>query len=83
MKLAVTNKIPKPNEVYFDSLTKGEIFLDREGDYCMVLYEVEVCGNDYVNCVILSGPAMGEVCKVDDKECVIPVKAELAILEYE
>ena len=83
MKLAVTNKIPRPNEVYFNSLTKGEIFLDREDDYCMVLDEVYVCGNDYVNCVILSGPAMGEVCKVSDKECVIPVKAELTVLEYE
>lgn len=83
MQLKVNNKIPKPNEVYFDSLTKGEIFLDREGDYCMVLYEVEVCGDDYVNCIILSGPAIGEACKVDDKECVIPVKAELTVLEYE
>lgn len=83
MKLTLTNKIPQPNQVCFDSLTKGEIFLDREGDYCMVLYEVEVCGDDYVNCVILSGPAIGEACKVDDKECVIPIKAELTVLEYE
>ena len=83
MKLTLTNKIPRPNEVYFNSLTKGEIFLDREGDYCMVLDEVEVCGDDYVNCVILSGPAIGEACKVDDKECVIPIKAELTVLEYE
>lgn len=83
MKLALTNKIPRPNEVYFNSLTKGEIFLDREGDYCMALDEVYVCGNDYVNCVILSGPAVGEVCKMSSKDCVIPVKAELTVLEYE
>ena len=83
MKLAVTNKIPQPNQVYFNSLAKGEIFLDREDDYCMVLDEVYVCGNDYVNCVILSGPATGEVCKMGDRDCVIPVKAELTVLEYE
>lgn len=83
MELKVNNKIPQPTKVMFGSLMKGEIFMDEEGDFCMVLDEFYLCDNDLVNCIILSGPAMGEVRKMDSKEIVVTVKAEMNILGYE
>lgn len=86
MQLKVNNKIPQPTKVMFGSLMEGEIFIDKEGDLCMVTEEVSTSDfgrKHLVNCVVLSGRGSGIMATMDSKDIVTIVKAELNILNYE
>lgn len=83
MKLYLNDAIQKPVKCYLNDLEVGQVFVDKDGDYCMkIVPEEDEIGN-LLTIVVLSGHALGECLAYDEDALVIPVEAELNIIKYE
>ena len=82
MKLILKDNLPKEKGVRIVDLDLGQIFIDSDGDYCMVIQPEEDCMGEELTAVAVSGPSIGVLLAYDGNTLVIPVNAELNILGY-
>ena len=83
MKLALNDTLYKKREVYVKDLLPGQIFIDRDGDYCMRTLSEELSDGQTAIAIVLSGVCIGSNLICNRDEIAIPVKAELTVLGYD
>lgn len=82
MKLILKDNFPKEKGVRIVDLDLGQIFIDSNGDYCMVIQPEKDCMGEELTAVAVSGPSIGALLAYDGDTLVTPVNAELNILGY-
>lgn len=82
MVLTLKDNLSKEKGVRIVDLDLGQIFIDSDGDYCMVIQPEKDCMGKELTAVAVSGPSIGTLLAYDYDTLVIPVNAELNILGY-
>lgn len=83
MKFYLNDAIQKPVKCYLNDLEVGQIFVDKDGDYCMKIVPEEDTLGDTLTAVVLSGDGLGCCFAYSGDALVTPVEAELNIIKYE